>query len=58
MRENKDYNKNIKRIIEIILRRGGGNKKYWRELMDKVKGFEIDEINKMVEKKIEVALEC
>ena len=56
--ENKDYNKNIKRIVEIVLKRGGGNKKYWREVMDKVKGFEIDEINKMVEKKIDKALEC
>lgn len=58
-------NKNIDRIrgkigeyIEIIIRRGGGNKEYWRNIKERVKDWNIEGIEEEIERMIEFSLEC
>lgn len=53
----KKYEECIKSIISTIVERGGGDKKFWREMLEKVEGYDITDVNEMVEKKIEESME-
>ncbi len=53
----KKYEECIKSIISTIVERGGGDKKFWREMLEKVEGYDISDVNEMVEKKIEESME-
>lgn len=53
----KKYEEWIKSIISTIVERGGGDKKFWREMLEKVEGYGISDVNEMVEKKIEESME-
>jgi len=64
-KKEEEKNKNIDRIrgkikeyIEIIIRRGGGNKEYWRNIKERVKDWNIEGIEEEIERMIEFSLEC
>lgn len=57
MEDKKKCVESIKKIMEIVVKRGGGNKKYWRDVLERVKNWEIDDINKMIERKIDESME-
>ena len=55
--DKKKWVESIKKIMEIVVKRGGGNKKYWCEVLEKVKNWGIDDVNKMIERKIDESME-
>ena len=45
-----------KEYIEIIIRRCGGNKEYWRNIKERVKDWNIKGIKEEIERMIEFSL--
>ena len=45
-----------KEYIEIIIRRCGGNKEYWRNINERVKDWNIKGITEEIERMIEISL--